>query len=114
MRKTYPILLPALVSLLNGCETGTQLAVPETPLIQRGRAAYTTYCQACHNIDPRRPGAVGPEVAFASLPLLEARILRADYPEGYTPKRPGKVMPAMPQLKNELASLHAYLNALKP
>ncbi|MBL7714092.1 MAG: cytochrome c [Bdellovibrionales bacterium] len=89
------------------------MAVPETPLIARGRATYQTFCIACHNSDPRKPGAVGPDVAFSTPQLIELRIMEAKYPPGYTPKRPGGIMPAMPQLKDEIEGLVAYLNALK-
>lgn len=80
---------------------------------ERGRATYVAQCTACHNNDPKRPGAVGPEVFGASLPLLEARILRAEYPAGYKPKRTTHAMAALPHLKPELEALHAYLNDSK-
>lgn len=99
---------------LAGCfKQESILAVPETPLIARGRTTYQTFCIACHNADPRRPGAVGPDIAFSSKELLTLRLMEAKYPEGYKPKRPGTVMPAMPQLKEEIDGLHEFLNALK-
>jgi len=101
-------------ALLASCkDESSLLAEPVTPRISRGRAAYQAYCQSCHHPDPRLPGVVGPEIAFSSRELLEARVLRAEYPADYRPKRPGRVMPAMPQLKAEIDGLHAYLNALK-
>lgn len=55
-------------------------------------------------------GNIGPEVWGAKFDLLEARILRADYPRGYTPKRKSRAMPRLPQLKDEIVALEAYLN----
>jgi hypothetical protein len=52
---------------------------------------------------------VGPPVKGASRALLEARLLHAGYPPGYTPKRSSAVMPAMPQLAASIPDLAAYL-----
>ncbi len=80
-------------------------------LVQRGRVVYQTQCTACHNANPHKPGALGPDVYGSSKELLEARILRGAYPPGYTPKRETHVMAALPHLKNEIVAIHAYLNA---
>ena len=84
---------------------------PADDLVKKGRTAFMTNCTSCHNSDPRKAGTLGPEVFGASLELLEARILRSEYPTGYVPKRKSKVMVALPHLKGELSALHAYLNA---
>lgn len=80
-------------------------------LVGRGHVVYMTYCTACHNVDPKRPGALGPELYGASMDLLEARVMRTEYPAGYTPKRTSKVMVALPQLKTDIPALHAFLNS---
>ena len=112
-RPPFQIVIVSCLFAISGCEQETLLAVNETPLIARGRITYNAYCLACHNADPRRAGAVGPDVAFSNLELLTLRILKAEYPAGYRAKRPGTVMPAMPHLKEEIEGLNAYLNALK-
>lgn len=76
---------------------------------QRGRAVYVANCQACHAADPNLDGALGPAVAGSSLELLEARVLHAEYPPGYTPKRTSGQMVALPHLADDLPALHAYL-----
>ena len=76
---------------------------------QRGRLVYQGTCIACHNADPALPGSLGPEVKGASRALLEARVMRAEYPDGYTPKRATKIMQPMPQLADNLDDLAAYL-----
>jgi mono/diheme cytochrome c family protein len=82
--------------------------------VEAGRKAYVANCTACHNPDPTRDGTMGPAVAGASLELIEARVLRAEYPPGYTPKRESKLMPAQPFLKAEIPALAAYLGSLAP
>ena len=100
--------------------TSKQNEAPQAPLspeakaaadlLQRGRSIYQTQCIACHNSDPRRTGAIGPEVFGANKELLEARIIRGDYPSGYQPKRNTRSMVPLPHLKNEIDAIHAYLN----
>jgi mono/diheme cytochrome c family protein len=75
----------------------------------RGRQVWLAQCVACHNIDPAQPGPVGPPVRGSSPALVEARVLRAAYPPGYTPKRDTKVMPARPDLAPSVPDLAAFL-----
>ncbi len=100
--------------ILNGCTRGANApsgSAPVTNLVTRGRAVYQANCIACHNSDPKKPGAVGPDVFGSSRALLEARVLSAKYPEGYRPKRTTAMMVALPALRNDLDALFAYLNA---
>lgn len=109
-----------LATLLGGCsQCGQQLpstsssgstTADPAQLAERGKSIYNSNCIACHNADPNKDGALGPAVQGSSLALLEARILRAQYPDGYQPKRSTKSMVAMPYLKNEINALHVYLN----
>lgn len=80
--------------------------------IDAGRSVYNANCIACHGLDPTQDGALGPAVAGASLVLLEARVLRAEYPESYEPKRTTRVMIALPHLEPRLVELTAYLDSL--
>ena len=80
--------------------------------LESGRSAYNANCIACHSMDPAQDGALGPAVAGASYELLEARVLRGGYPEGYTPKRDTLVMVALPHLEPRLDELRAYLGSL--
>lgn len=81
-------------------------------LVAAGRAVYNANCIACHNMNPAQDGALGPAVAGSSYELLEARIVRGDYPEGYEPKRPSRIMVALPHLEPKLEELTAYLTSL--
>ncbi len=81
-----------------------------SPLASEGRATYMSACIACHNADPSKDGGLGPAIAGSSRELLEARVVRGEYPPDYTPKRISGVMPAFPHLADEIEALHAYLN----
>ena len=83
-------------------------------LIAKGKSVYSNHCTACHAPQPDVAGAVGPAIAGSSKELVEARILNAAYPEGYTPKRATKAMPAMPYLKRDLDAITAYLQSIRP
>jgi mono/diheme cytochrome c family protein len=75
----------------------------------RGRQIYAAHCVACHNPDPSKEGSLGPAIKGSSRELLEAKILRAAYPPGYTPKRKTNAMPAQPYLKSAIPDLAAFL-----
>ncbi len=111
------------MSLLGGCgqddkppperqgSTGatTAPAPAGKPDAEKGRQVWLSQCVACHNVDPAKDGPVGPAVKGSSRELLEARVLRAQYPPGYKPKRDSKVMPARPDLEASIPDLAAYL-----
>ncbi len=75
----------------------------------KGKQVYTINCAACHNMDPAKVGALGPEVKGSSKELIAARLLSASYPKGYKPKRNTKLMVALPHLKGNIDDLAAYL-----
>ena len=78
--------------------------------IEKGRMAYFANCVSCHNINPKKPGSIGPEVYGASIDVLTQKIVFGKYPENYIPKRTSKIMPLMPHLKKEISNLHAFIN----
>lgn len=96
-----------------GLVLGLAACAPQEPAnpVEQGRRVYVANCIACHHTDPSRDGSLGPAVAGSSRELLEARILRAEYPPDYTPKRPTSLMQAMPYLKADIDALAAYLAA---
>jgi mono/diheme cytochrome c family protein len=98
-----------LVLLASGCARDSE-PLSQDPDWRRGRAIYIANCVACHNSDPSKEGPIGPAVKGSPPELLEARVLRTDYPPGYTPKRDTTVMPTFPFLKNEIRYLAVYLN----
>ncbi|MBJ20570.1 MAG: hypothetical protein CL933_14260 [Deltaproteobacteria bacterium] len=82
-------------------------------LVEAGRSVYNANCISCHSMNPIADGALGPAVAGASISLLEARVLRGEYPEGYVPKRDTRVMIPLPHLERKLPELAVYLDSLE-
>jgi mono/diheme cytochrome c family protein len=80
--------------------------------VAAGRSVYNANCIACHHLNPAEDGVLGPAIAGASRELIEARVLRGEYPEGYVPKRPTKVMIPLPHLAPRLDELTAYLDSV--
>ncbi len=100
------LLIAAMVSLLvSACQDPG-----EGGPAAAGLRVYRAYCIACHNIDPRRDGTLGPAIAGSSRDLIEARVLRAEYPPGYGAKRDTNLMPAQPFLGARIDVLTAYLS----
>jgi mono/diheme cytochrome c family protein len=101
---------PVFLLALSACNK--QELAPGQARIQKGRTLYTLRCASCHHpADPRRDGSLGPAIAGSSRALLEARILRAEYPPGYAPKRATQLMPRLTATPEELEALHAFLSA---
>jgi len=105
--KSIAVWITAALAALTAC-SGEDSATPQTPYAQ-GEMVYKNVCIACHNADPSLPGSVGPAIAGSSRELIEARVLRGEYPEGYQPKRSGKTMPQFPHLAGSIDGLAAYL-----
>jgi mono/diheme cytochrome c family protein len=77
---------------------------------ERGRQVYLEQCAACHHpSDPSKPGAVGPAISGTPRQVVEAKVLRGTYPEGYTPKRSTRVMTPMPALAPDIDALADFL-----
>ena len=96
---------------LIGCDNGAESNYSEAA--GRGRSVYMNVCIACHNGDPSKDGALGPAIAGSSLELIEAKVLRAEYPEGYEPKRAGIVMPKFAYIEENLPDIAAFLAEVK-
>ena len=75
----------------------------------RGKQIYLAECIACHNTDPTKAGPVGPAIKGSSRELLEARILRAGYPAGNTPKRNTSLMPPQPKFAAKISDQATFL-----
>jgi mono/diheme cytochrome c family protein len=97
-----PILLAALSV---ACSKQERLS----PEAERGKKVYVANCIACHNADPSKPGPVGPAIKGSSPELIEARVMRAAYPPGYTPKRDTKLMVPQVHVADKIDDLAAYL-----
>jgi mono/diheme cytochrome c family protein len=110
-RRSSALAIAVLCSGLS-CSQGsegeaTAAAVP--PAVAEGKQLYQVNCTACHATDPNQNGALGPAIAGSPETLLEAKVLRNEYPPGYTPKRQSHAMVPLPQLKDKIPALAAYL-----
>jgi hypothetical protein len=56
-------------------------------------------------------GAVGPAIKGSALELVQARVLRGEYPAGYAPKRSTHIMQRLPLTEENVEAIHAFLNA---
>jgi mono/diheme cytochrome c family protein len=81
------------------------------PTVAHGRALYMSHCIACHNPDPSQDGTLGPAIKGSNAELVKARVLRGEYPAGYTPKRATHIMVKLPLEEADVAAVAAYLNA---
>jgi mono/diheme cytochrome c family protein len=108
--------LGVFLALSAGCKGGGgDLLAGKTPeeaaLIAKGKTIYATTCTACHNADPKLDGAQGPPVAGASPELVRGKVIENVYPKGYRPKRTTNIMLPLPQLKDDIAAIVAFLRA---
>jgi mono/diheme cytochrome c family protein len=83
------------------------------PAAARGEKIYRNICVVCHNPNPNQPGPLGPAIAGSSRELLEARLLRGEYPAGYTPQRNTQQMPRFEFLEPNLDDIVAFLASRK-
>lgn len=85
--------------------------------IEKGKRIYLTTCVQCHNRDPNVKGSIGPEVVDAPLEVMTAKVMTGRYPDvlpaGFVPKRKSKAMRPLPQFKNDVPSIHAYVQSVK-
>ena len=113
----FAFIAVAVALLATGCTKKSSESVPvaemtAAQLSERGKSIYISNCISCHNIDPTKDGTIGPAVAGSSAELVEARLMRAEYPANYKPKRETRVMVALPHLQKEIPALSAYLSQL--
>ena len=76
---------------------------------ERGKKVYFAHCIACHHVDPAKSGPIGPELKGSPRALVDARVLRVEYPPGYQPKRSTTLMKPMPELAGDIDALVEFL-----
>lgn len=76
-----------------------------------GKRIYLSVCAKCHNVNPVKPGVIGPDIAGSSLELITLKTQKREYPKGYKPKRKTKVMPIIKLNTKQLKSLHEYISS---
>ena len=80
---------------------------------EEGRRIYLGSCVRCHNINPSKPGTIGPELITTPLEVFKVKVPKGDYPPNYTPKRRTKVMPKFPSLADKVDFIYNYIQSTK-
>jgi mono/diheme cytochrome c family protein len=101
-------LCAACLEFWTACNQGSGASA--NPKAQAGRGLYLANCIACHNMNPALDGTLGPAIKGSSLELVQARVLRGEYPIGYTPKRKTAVMVKLPLSEENVEAIQAYLS----
>jgi mono/diheme cytochrome c family protein len=91
---------------------------PQTFDLEKGKRLYLSNCISCHNKDPNKKGALGPEVIDAPIEIMTAKVMTGRYPEvlpdGFVPKRSSKIMKPIPKLKDDIQDIYAWVQSMKP
>ena len=89
--------------------------IPTNEAIQNeGKRIYLATCTKCHNLNPTKPGAIGPELYTTPLDVFRSKVPKGTYPSGYTPKRKTKIMPRFPHLTDKVDFIYNYIRSFKP
>ena len=85
--------------------------------LERGRKLYMANCIACHNKDPNKKGAIGPEMTDAPLEVMTSKVMTSEYPKvlpkGFIPKRKTHSMRKIPKLEKDIPAIHAWVQSVK-
>ncbi len=98
-----------VLQLMTAC--GKKQSAGGDPEVEAGRGLYLAHCIACHNVNPALDGSLGPSLKGSALELVQARVMRGEYPPGYTPKRTTKIMVKLPLTEEDVGKIHKFLNA---
>lgn len=94
----------------------THLAYAEVS-ISKGKLLYLSNCIQCHNKDPNVKGSIGPEMVDAPLEVMTSKVMTGKYPAqlppGFLPKRKTSAMRPITKLKNDIPSIHAWVQSVK-
>ena len=80
---------------------------------EEGRRIYLGSCVRCHNINPSKPGIIGPDLLTTPLEVFRTKVPKGTYPDGYKPKRRTKVMPKFPSLADKVDFVYQYIQTFK-
>lgn len=99
------------LGLLVSCTQGRdRTPLEDLSLEERGRRVFQAKCIACHSINTKQDGSLGPALYGVPLEVFKAKTLTGRYPEGYQATRTSRVMPAMPEVKEHIEALHRFVN----
>lgn len=105
------LIIIAITTIFIGCDT--KKASGQSDAYYRGEKIYRTICISCHNLDPRKVGALAPDIAGSDLELIRSMIMTGEPPKGKEKKWPEHHMAPLPNLKDKIPDLHEYLKTFK-
>ena len=101
-----------ITTFFSGCNNRT--SKPEkSEAYYRGETVYRQVCISCHNIDPRKVGALAPDIAGTELEVIKSMIMTGKPPKGVKPKWPDKEMAPLPNLEDKIPDIYEYLSSFK-
>ena len=101
-----------IITIFIGCDKEASSS-DQSEGYYRGEKVYKAVCISCHNIDPRKPGALAPDIAGSELEVIRSMIMTGKPPKGVKPKWPDMEMAPLPNLKDKIPDLYEYLKAFK-
>ena len=101
-----------IVTIFIGCNNKTSSS-DQSEGYYKGEKVYKAVCISCHNIDPRKTGALAPDIAGSELEVIRSMIMTGKPPKGVKPKWPDMEMAPLPNLKDKIPDLYEYLKAFK-
>jgi len=114
---SFPLKTSVLSSLCSLCLCGSNFGAEpkkgpaKVTYDEHVKPLFVNKCIACHNPDPSQDGTLGPAIKGSNAELVKARVMRGEYPAGYTPKRATHIMVKLPLEESDVAAVAAYLNA---
>jgi mono/diheme cytochrome c family protein len=109
VEQRFSRVISALAAITVVAACGGDTDPSQDPAAARGELIYRNICVVCHNADPNEEGTLGPAIGQATRALLEAKVLRGEYPDGYTPTRDTHQMPQFEYLEPNLDDIEAFL-----
>ena len=101
-----------ITTIFTGCNNETSSS-KQSEGYYRGEAIYRQVCISCHNIDPRKQGALATEIAGSELEVIRSMIMTGKTPKGVKPKWPDMKMAPLPNLEDKIPDIYEYLSSFK-
>jgi mono/diheme cytochrome c family protein len=78
-----------------------------------GAVIYKTVCSKCHNVNPTKPGSIGPELFTTPKEVFRTKVITGTYPVNYKPKRKTRIMPKFKNLTTKIDLIYNYIRSFK-
>lgn len=109
-------MIPALILLfftVFSFNSQAQSYSPTEMKLTEGKGLYVINCIRCHNANPTKAGAIGPELYTTPNNVFTTKVPNGTYPNGYAPKRRTKIMPKFKSLTTKTDLIYNYIRSFK-